>query len=156
MERFNFSKAYASICLIDHGFYPNSVHPISHSWCDQNRHLPIPWTSSTSTKPFNSFREIKVSVTFRYRSRLRRGFLSNLSLQFMENFHVNHFNFTLPIKSDTSFSIWPFEIRILSILGWQFCSKPLPPASHPYYPQLWFFSEYCSAFDDSFAMMLSS
>jgi len=77
---------------------------------DQNRHPPIPRTSSISTKPFDSLREIKVSVTISYRSCLRRGFWSNLLLQFMENFYVNHFNFTLPIKSGTSFSILPFEM----------------------------------------------
>ena len=55
----------------------------------------------------------------------------------MENFHVDHFNFTLPIKSGTSFSILPFEIRTLSILERQFRGEGLPPVPHPLCPRLW-------------------
>ena len=109
---------------------------VSRSLWGQNGHLPAPRTSSMSTKPSNSFWQFKVSVTIRYRSCLRRGFLSNLLLQFMENSHVNHFNFTLPIKSGTSFSILPFEIRTLSILERQFRSERLPSAPHPLRPEL--------------------
>ena len=51
---------------------------VSRSLWGQNGHLPAPRTSSMSTKPSNSFWQFKVSVTIRYRSCLRRGFLSNL------------------------------------------------------------------------------
>ena len=63
----------------------------------------------------------------------------------------------LLIKSVRKFySILLCEIRILSILEGEFCSKQWPPVSHPRCPQLWFSSEYRTALVDSFAMMLSS
>ena len=66
LERLNLPKVYASTCLIDHGIYTTSVHPICLSSRGQNGHSPVSRTSSISTTPSESFRQFKVSVTTKY------------------------------------------------------------------------------------------
>jgi len=67
-----------------------------------------PLDISTSTKPFNSFREIKVSVTIRYGSRLRRGF-----------WVISHFNLWRTLMSIISISRCPSSpVHLSSYYHW--------------------------------------
>jgi hypothetical protein len=65
------SKSFISIRIYLKEFAQEDLiflpfHLVFSSLLGQNGHLPVPRTSSMSTKPSNSFRQFKVSVTTMY------------------------------------------------------------------------------------------